>query len=90
MLHYWRKGGKPAFVSDVVWNSWQHRWNDASFQSIRECQSRNRHNETGGPRSGMSRHGCESISLAENTRHIVRIVFFLHFLNYLNFCISNI
>ena len=25
MLHRWRKGGKPAFVSDEVWQSWQ-RW----------------------------------------------------------------
>ena len=40
MLHRWRKGGKPTFVSDEVWQSWQHQWNDASFQSIRERQSR--------------------------------------------------
>ena len=76
MLHRWRKGGKPAFVSDEVWQSWQHRWNDASFQSIRERQSRNRHSETGGPGSGMSRHGCGSISLAEHARRIVTIFFF--------------
>ena len=73
MLHRWRKGGKPAFVSDEVWQSWQHQWSDASFQSIRERQSRNRHSETGGPGSGMSRHGCGSISLAEHARRIVRI-----------------
>ena len=24
MFHHWRKGGKPAFVSDEVWQSWQH------------------------------------------------------------------
>ena len=46
MLHRWRKGGKPAFVSDEVWQSWQHQWSDASFQSIRERQSRNHHSET--------------------------------------------
>ena len=75
MLHRWRKGGKPAFVSDEVWQSWQHRWNDASFQSIRERQSRNRHSETGGPVSGMSRHRCGSISLAEHARRIVTFFF---------------
>ena len=52
MLHRWRKDEKPAFVSDVVWHSWQHRWNDAFFQLIRERQLRNRHIEIGG--SGMA------------------------------------
>ena len=75
MLHRWRKGGKPAFMSDEVWQSWQHQWNDASFQSIRECQSRNRHSETGGPGSGMSRHDCGSILLAEPARRIITIFF---------------
>ena len=54
MLHRWRKDEKPAFVSDVVWHSWQHRWNDALFQLIRERQLRNHHIEIGGPRSGMA------------------------------------
>ena len=72
MLHRWRKCRKPAFVFDEVLQSWQHKWNDASFQLIREHQSRNRHSETCGPGFGMSRHGCRSISLVEHARRIVK------------------
>ena len=80
MLHRWRKGEKPAFVSDEVWQSWQHQWNDASFQSIREPQSRKRHCETSGQGFGMSQHDCGSISLVEHARGIVRIFFIFLFL----------
>ena len=76
MLLRWRKGRKLAFASDEVWQSWQHRWNDASFQSIRERQSRNRPSETGGPGFGMTRHSCGSISLAEHIKRIATIFFF--------------
>ena len=70
---------KTCIFVDEVWQSWQHRWNDASFKSIRERQSRNFHSEIGGPGFGVSRHGCGSISLAEHARRIVTN-FFFHFL----------
>ncbi|KDP27732.1 hypothetical protein JCGZ_19709 [Jatropha curcas] len=63
-----RSGKKQQCVSQEIWESWQKAWEDPAFKRKQEIFAQNRHSETGGDGTRLSRHTGGSISTIETAR----------------------
>ncbi|XP_074576181.1 uncharacterized protein LOC141832603 [Curcuma longa] len=62
-----RKGTRPWFIPEDIWNSWRAIWAAEKWQSNAHIARANRNTELAGPSTGSSKHTAGSRSIVEHT-----------------------